>query len=494
MANHFFSRFNWMPPVYSRPEATVADKNGTEHEPLTPPQLLLTDPKKEQKADQLALQAVQNAPNHVASYLQKLTGTALAHVQLHHGEAAAKASQQLGARAFAKGNNVYFGQGEYQPHTQKGNLLLAHELAHVAQQQQSGQTAIQRNSLEMEPLVVTAGNRLPGSVSQLSGDNADTSGVMLSHGNDPRIEQGSMPAETKLPWASATAWNADEIAGHLGQYDRIPGTDSDAKRCVQAVGLMSHVLMGPRAVAGYLSSMALQGVLRNPSERRKAALAVIEYAKLSVENGTATYGHLYWAIEAIHDLFYKDDMGTPEVDLHDQVVPAFDFGASMTKMNTFCSTPEALLAEAAKLNKGEQLMLNTWGISFNATFDIALDEKGVTTNRLTYNVVDDKGKFIRSTTITRIDTKNKPDPSKRNKDRDSISGHQMLIFKDAATGDIKMYEPELAADGKHLFNLTKDSSMLQSMLFNDQPAFELYHYVQILGKITPATPSTGFGM
>jgi hypothetical protein len=168
--------------------------------------------------------------------------------------------------------------------------------------------------------------------------------------------------------------------------------------------------------------------------------------------------------------------------------------AKMTKMNVFCNTPEALLTEANKLYKGEQLMLNTWGISFNSTFDMALDDKGAATNKLTFDVTDDKGKFVKRANINRFDTKTKPDPKKHDRNRDSISGHQMLIFKDAATGDVKMYEPELAANGQHLFNLTKDASMLPAMLFNDQPAFELYHYVQIMGKIVPKTATAGFGM
>jgi hypothetical protein len=428
------------------------------------------------------------------SFMQHYFKRNFSAVRVHNNGVAADLNAKLNAHAFTTGNDIFFNSQQYNPRSEQGNRLLAHELTHVAQQQQSGHEAIQRDSITMDPLVVTAGNKLPSSVDKLSGDNADTSGVSLSHGNDPRIEQGSMTAETPLPWTGTSAWKGEEIAAHLGQYDRIPGTDSDAVRCVQTVGLVSHILISPAAVNQYLGAMALQGVLGNPSPRRKAALDVIELVKHNIASGTANYGHLYWVIEAVHDLFYKDDTGTPEGDLHDQVVSAFDYSASMTKMNVFCNTPEALLTEANKLYKGEQLMLNTWGISFNSTFDMALDDKGAATNKLTFDVTDDKGKFVKRANINRIDTKTKPDPKKHDRNRDSISGHQMLIFKDAATGDVKMYEPELAANGQHLFNLTKDASMLPAMLFNDQPAFELYHYVQIMGKIVPKTATAGFGM
>jgi hypothetical protein len=43
-------------------------------------------------------------------------------------------AEDVGARAFAVGQDVVFGSGEYQPGTPVGDALLAHELAHVTQQ------------------------------------------------------------------------------------------------------------------------------------------------------------------------------------------------------------------------------------------------------------------------------------------------------------------------------------------------------------------------
>ena len=486
-----FSRYSWVPPTVTRSESDRQDQPDIEPKAIRPPALFVNDPTKEAAADAMAAASQQAGSVDLPSFIAQRTGTKPGKIHLHTDEAAHKANISLRSRAFTRGNHIYFGMGQYQPGTPAGNMLLAHEMTHVAQQQQSGQIAIQKDSITMEPLTIRTG--MPGNLDKLAGDNADTSGVSVAHGDTALIEQSSVYAETLLPWKSANAWNGEEIAGKLGQYDRIPGTDSDALRCVQTVGLISHIIMGPAAVSQYLGSMALQGMLVNQSVRGKTALAVIDYVQGRIDGGKATYGNLYWVIEAIHDLFYKDDTGTPEGEIRGQVVPGFDMSASMTNMDTWCKNPSELMAEANKLNKGEQLMLNTWSVSFNSTFDVALGEKGATTNRLTYNVVNDKGKFVRSTTINRIDTKTKPDPTKKNKDRDSISGHQMLIYKDAATGEVKMYEPELAAGGAHLFNLTKDSSPLQAMLFHDQPAFELYNYVQLLGKIIPASPVKGFG-
>ncbi|TCV94658.1 uncharacterized protein DUF4157 [Luteibacter rhizovicinus] len=67
-------------------------------------------------------------------FMQERFGRDFSHVRIHtgiHGERAANAIQ---ARAFTHGQHVVFGSGEYRPGTQSGRQLLAHELAHVAQQ------------------------------------------------------------------------------------------------------------------------------------------------------------------------------------------------------------------------------------------------------------------------------------------------------------------------------------------------------------------------
>ena len=61
-------------------------------------------------------------------------GTDLSSVRVHDGAEAARASASFGARAFAVGQDVFMGDGEYAPHTSEGEHLLAHEVAHTVQQ------------------------------------------------------------------------------------------------------------------------------------------------------------------------------------------------------------------------------------------------------------------------------------------------------------------------------------------------------------------------
>ncbi len=61
-------------------------------------------------------------------------GNSLGDVRIHTGSKAARACEQINARAFTVGNHVAFNSGEYDPESAEGQHVLAHELAHVRQQ------------------------------------------------------------------------------------------------------------------------------------------------------------------------------------------------------------------------------------------------------------------------------------------------------------------------------------------------------------------------
>ena len=55
-------------------------------------------------------------------------------VRIHDDDAADRAAKSLAAVAFTRGNDIYFSAGAYDPVTEPGRKLLAHELTHVVQQ------------------------------------------------------------------------------------------------------------------------------------------------------------------------------------------------------------------------------------------------------------------------------------------------------------------------------------------------------------------------
>jgi hypothetical protein len=61
-------------------------------------------------------------------------GQDLSAVRVHDDAKAAESAQSVGAAAYAVGTHVVFGAGRYQPGSDGGRRLIAHELAHVGQQ------------------------------------------------------------------------------------------------------------------------------------------------------------------------------------------------------------------------------------------------------------------------------------------------------------------------------------------------------------------------
>lgn len=72
-------------------------------------------------------------PAALAAQLGTALGVDLSRVRIHTDARAAEAAARLGARAFTIGEDVYFAAGAYDPVGAAGVRLIAHEIAHVAQ-------------------------------------------------------------------------------------------------------------------------------------------------------------------------------------------------------------------------------------------------------------------------------------------------------------------------------------------------------------------------
>jgi hypothetical protein len=285
-------------------------------------------------------------------------------------------------------------------------------------------------------------------------------------------------------------WDGDTILTRLGQYDTVAGTDSDAIRCVQAVAMASRIIRGPAAVTQFLRSMILEGMMSRPQgQRERTAIDVLEYIIGRIEDQRATFGDLSWAQEALHDLFYNDVNGTPTADIYTQMAPALDLETTLQRLDIWCNTPAEVIAQVNTLQPGEQFLVNTWQVVFNVAFD-DLSEQGIEVAEGDSTVVEVNGRRVR---IRRIRTDQRPSHSAIDPIvRDRQLGHQLLVFKDSATGNLRLYEPEVTSSGQHLETLAQDGSNF-TRYFADQPAFGIYQYIQILGKLTPSAFSAFAG-
>ena len=68
-------------------------------------------------------------------FLDQSFGHDFSKVRIHSDSQAAHSAAALNARAYTLGSNIVFGAGQYVPRTRLGRSLIAHELAHVVQQE-----------------------------------------------------------------------------------------------------------------------------------------------------------------------------------------------------------------------------------------------------------------------------------------------------------------------------------------------------------------------
>ncbi|MDQ6868146.1 MAG: DUF4157 domain-containing protein [Pseudomonadota bacterium] len=73
------------------------------------------------------------------AFLEPGFGHDFSKVRVHTDAAAQVSAAAEGALAYTAGCDVVFGAGQYRPHTVAGRWLIAHELAHVIQQQGAGE-------------------------------------------------------------------------------------------------------------------------------------------------------------------------------------------------------------------------------------------------------------------------------------------------------------------------------------------------------------------
>jgi hypothetical protein len=95
----------------------------------------------------------QTLPDRLRLQFESGFGRDFSKVRIHTDAAAESAARSISARAFTIGGDVAFNRGEFDPHSRRGQRLLAHELAHVVQQQRAGRPSLQR---EVMPETTTA--------------------------------------------------------------------------------------------------------------------------------------------------------------------------------------------------------------------------------------------------------------------------------------------------------------------------------------------------
>ncbi len=100
-----------------------------------------------------SIQSARSSGQSLDSNLQEKMGQAMgadfSGVKVHTDSQSDQLNQSIQAKAFTTGQDIFFRQGEYDPSSNGGQELLAHELTHVVQQ--NGSSVQRRKKVQMKP-------------------------------------------------------------------------------------------------------------------------------------------------------------------------------------------------------------------------------------------------------------------------------------------------------------------------------------------------------
>lgn len=162
-------------------------------------------------------------------FMESRFGQDFSQVRIHTDSRAAESASAIQARAYTSGRDVVFGAGEYQPGTDSGKRLLAHELVHVGQQD----GAVSRSLVQRDKLPCTSRRyidvyavNLPGATRNVDQD--------IKAANDTFCQCG-----INFNLIGGESWGTnlmDTLAPHgvLNEYSS-PGNPTD-----EEIALLSH--------------------------------------------------------------------------------------------------------------------------------------------------------------------------------------------------------------------------------------------------------------
>jgi hypothetical protein len=107
----------------------------------------------------------------VRAFMEPRFGHDFSKVRVHSNAAAEQSAKSVNALAYTVGQNIVFGAGQYAAHSDAGQSLLAHELAHTIQQQSADSRMLQRAPVPgaddlLSPGTSTTGTTVAGNPAQ----------------------------------------------------------------------------------------------------------------------------------------------------------------------------------------------------------------------------------------------------------------------------------------------------------------------------------------
>lgn len=138
-------------------------------------------------------------PDSVRTKMERAFGADFSTVRVHEG----KQAPAIGALAYARGNQIHFAPGLYQPYSRAGQKIIGHEMAHVVQQR-AGRVPVSRS----QPLSINADPELEAEANALGtrAIHGQPLGVPSTGSQSP---SGAAPVQALGPnaWWNPLSWD-----------------------------------------------------------------------------------------------------------------------------------------------------------------------------------------------------------------------------------------------------------------------------------------------
>jgi outer membrane protein OmpA-like peptidoglycan-associated protein len=246
-------------------------------------------------------------------------------VRIHSGSRAGRIATSMGANAVTVGKDIFFAPGRYAPGTQGGDRLLAHELAHVAQQ--GGEPrALQCDLMQSMPVALgvfeigmatqTTPPGLSGTIAFQPDPNGPYSAEigLVQAVNATDVSGTTTPASgAPVDWRNMTDSNTGVQGTEAGRMEQMtPGTPGGAPAGWMIDNLPSATPRGDAGSPNYIEHFGIggdnqYGWLRSPTDFGPASL--FDFPSLSfdsdldfetVAKGTdnqTVYGAISWGFQ-----------------------------------------------------------------------------------------------------------------------------------------------------------------------------------------------------
>lgn len=140
--------------------------------------------------------------------MEESFGQSFADVSIHENS---EQATQMGAKAFAQGNEIHFAGGQFNPTSMEGKSLLGHELTHVVQQRQG---RVQPN-VQMKGFQINNDEALEQEADEM-GARAARGEILQPYG----LEQGSQNVRQVIQNKVIQRFDDEVVVGHVSEERR----------------------------------------------------------------------------------------------------------------------------------------------------------------------------------------------------------------------------------------------------------------------------------